>query len=415
MRRVLMVAYHFPPLAGSSGIQRSLRFAQQLPKYGWQPSVLTVNSRAYEQTSTDLLDELPPDMEVVRTFAIDTSRHLALMGRYPGWMARPDRWISWVASAVPAGLALIRQQRPAAIWSTYPIPTAHLIANLLAHFSGLPWIADFRDPMAHEGYPQDPATWRSYLNIERRVFRRARRMVFTTPGAVRLYGARYPECASRIHLIENGYDEEAFARAEFGDNTQPLNPGKLTILHSGIVYPEWRNPVAMFAALQQLLACGQLNCDTLRLRFRAPVHEQWISRLADAYGLQDIVEILPPIPYIEALREMLAADGLLALQSRECNDQIPAKAYEYLRAGKPILGLVDSHSDTALLLRSAGMGPICALESAEEISGALLAMIQTLSAQDAPHINNGLMRSASRVARTSRLAELLDDVAVEAA
>lgn len=33
MKRILMIAYHFPPLAGSSGIQRTLRFVQHLLAY----------------------------------------------------------------------------------------------------------------------------------------------------------------------------------------------------------------------------------------------------------------------------------------------------------------------------------------------------------------------------------------------
>ncbi len=53
-RRVLMVAYHFPPLAGSSGIQRTLRFVQQLPRFGWDPLVLTTSTGAYERKLANL-------------------------------------------------------------------------------------------------------------------------------------------------------------------------------------------------------------------------------------------------------------------------------------------------------------------------------------------------------------------------
>ena len=49
MKRVLMIAFHFPPLAGSSGIQRTLRFARHLPQFGWEPLVLTAHPRAYER------------------------------------------------------------------------------------------------------------------------------------------------------------------------------------------------------------------------------------------------------------------------------------------------------------------------------------------------------------------------------
>ena len=95
MKRVLMIAYHFPPLAGSSGIQRTLRFVQHLPAFGWEPSVLTADPRAYERTSDDLDAEVPPEVPVVCAFALDTARHLSVAGRYPGFLARPDRWLTW--------------------------------------------------------------------------------------------------------------------------------------------------------------------------------------------------------------------------------------------------------------------------------------------------------------------------------
>ena len=72
MKQVLMVAFHFPPLAGSSGIQRTLRFAAHLPSFGWQPTVLTAHPRAYERTSQDLMSEVGPDVAVERAFALDT-------------------------------------------------------------------------------------------------------------------------------------------------------------------------------------------------------------------------------------------------------------------------------------------------------------------------------------------------------
>ena len=213
MRRVLMVSFQFPPMAGSSGVQRALRFAQQLPALGWSPSVLTAHPRAHAHTGDDLLEEIPPELPVRRAFALDAARHLSIGGRYPGFLARPDRWHSWLLGAVPAGLRLIRQTRPDAIWSTYPIPTAHLVGYWLSRLSGLPWVADFRDPMAHDGYPADPVLWRSFAAVERKVFARAARCTFTTPGAARLYARRFPAAADRLRVIENGYSEAAFQQA----------------------------------------------------------------------------------------------------------------------------------------------------------------------------------------------------------
>ena len=182
MKRILMIAYHFPPLAGSSGIQRTLRFVQHLPKFGWEPIVLSADPRAYERTSDDLMQEIPEGTIVSRAFALDTARHLSLKGRYFAAMARPDRWISWKFAGIREGMQLIEKFRPDAIWSTYPIATAHVIGAELHRRSGLPWIADFRDPMAQEGYPADPITHQQYINIEKTTVEQANISLFTTPG-----------------------------------------------------------------------------------------------------------------------------------------------------------------------------------------------------------------------------------------
>jgi hypothetical protein len=109
VNRVLIVAYHFPPIAGSSGVLRALKLCRYLPENGWQPTVLTASSRAYERTDNGQLSEIPADVHVMRTFALDTQRHLSIGGRYFRSMALPDRWASWVVSAVPAGLRAIRR------------------------------------------------------------------------------------------------------------------------------------------------------------------------------------------------------------------------------------------------------------------------------------------------------------------
>ena len=156
VKRVLMVAYHFPPMSVSSGIQRTLRFAQYLPEFNWEPVVLTAHPRVYSGVSPASLAEVPPRLQVRRAFALDAARHLSLRGAYPQWLAVPDRWSSWWLGAVPAGLALARQWKFDVIWSTYPIATAHLIAYTLHRLTGIPWVADFRDPMAQPGYPANP-------------------------------------------------------------------------------------------------------------------------------------------------------------------------------------------------------------------------------------------------------------------
>lgn len=400
MQRLLMVAFHFPPCAVSSGIQRTLRFAQHLPESGWLPIVLTASNNAYERTAHDLLTEIPSRVVVRRALALDAARHLAVRGRYPAFIARPDRWASWALTAVAAGLQLVRRHRPAALWSTYPIATAHVIGAWIARLTGLPWIADFRDPMAQVGYPPDPATWRAFARIEARALAKASAAVFTTRSAAETYRARYPAAARRIAVIENGFDETSFAGLEASAGA--LVPGRFTLLHSGVVYPSERDPEPLFRALAALKQNGRTN--GLLVRFRASGHDALLRELARRHDIADLIEIAPPVPYRQALAEMLRADALLVLQAANCNEQIPAKVYEYLRAGRPIIALTDPSGDTAELLLRCGVQHIVPLEDAAAIEARLPLFLADLRSGQ-PRAE--AVATCSRESRARELAALL--------
>jgi hypothetical protein len=270
VKRVLMVAYHFPPMNVSSGIQRTLRFAQYLPEFNWEPLVLTAHSRAYPGTSQASLAELPPHLHVRRAFALDAAKHFSLRGRYPGFLGVPDRWWSWWLGAVPAGLALIRKLKPDVLWSTYPIATAHLIGYTLHRLTGIRWVADFRDPMAQSDYPVNPLEHRAFEWIEYQTLKHAERAVFTAPGALRLYAERYPDIPpSRLTIIENGYDESAFAGAEQAPRPGRAGSGLLVLVHSGTIYASERDPRPFFSALSELRRSGSIKPGELRVVLRA--------------------------------------------------------------------------------------------------------------------------------------------------
>ncbi|MES2152612.1 MAG: glycosyltransferase [Pseudomonadota bacterium] len=404
-----MIAFHVPPQRGSSGIQRTLKFTQHLPALGWQPLLLSAHPRAYEERTNDQLGDIAPSMVVRRAFALDSARHLAIGGRYASWTALPDRWISWWFGAVPAGLAMVRRHRPAVLWSTYPIVTAHLIGMTLQRLTGLPWVADMRDPMMDDDYPAGRLKRWLWRWIERQTVQRCTRAVCTTPGALALYRARFPLLpADRFCLIENGYDEEDFADAELLEGAVRASGGPFVLLHSGIIYPSERDPRPLFGALGALRALGALAPVNFQLRLRAPVHEEYLRALAQEHGISDLVQIAPALPYRAALAEMLAADGLLLLQASNCNQQIPAKLYEYLRARRPILALTDPLGDTAGVLRTAGIDTVAALDAQPAIMAALQRFLALSHEQRAPLASAQTIAANSRQARSTQLATLLD-------
>lgn len=413
VKRVLMVAYHFPPLAGSSGVQRTLRFARHLPSFNWEPYILSAASFAYERTTSDLDAEVPAGLVVRRAFALDAARHLAFRGRYPGFLARPDRWATWELSAVWSGMKMFRQFRPNVLWTTYPIATAHAIGARLHEKTGLPWVADFRDPMAQDGYPEDGRIWSAYKKIEEQVIRSASCSIFATPGAALEYKDRYPAYSEKIRFIENGYDEDSFVAAEQeAISMGPLADGRLTLLHSGIVYPSERDPTQLLEALSRLRQAYGGIASRLRVRFRAAVHDTLLRELARKFQVEEMIEVEPPIGYRPALVEMMRADALLVLQASNCNMQVPAKVYEYLRARRPLLVLSDPAGDTVRVLRAAGLDRFARLDRVDEIASLIAEFLsnpigRTFMPTDAA------IATASRKSRTRELAAVLDQVVVK--
>jgi len=143
---------------------------------------------------------------------------------------------------------------------------------------------------------------------------------------------------------------------------------------------------------------------------RATAHDSYLQQLIDDAGVQSIVTLAPPLHYEQALQEMLTADALLILQSANCNDQIPAKLYECLRAKRPIFALTDPAGDTANALRAAGIDTIAALDSAPSIREALQRFLTLLQSGEAPIASEGSVTSASRRGRTAEFAGLLDRI-----
>lgn len=408
--RALLIAFHFPPQAASSGIQRSLSFSRHLPSSGWEPMVLTAQASVYEAQNPSQLASIPPQLLVRRAFGLDAKRHMGWRGRYLNASALPDRWVTWAMGAVPAGLSLVRAQRPRLIWSTFPIATAHLIGLALHRLTGLPWVADFRDPMLQPAYPTHKAQRRMYAWIEQQTIRRCSKAVFTTQGAMASYRERFPDIdPAKFVVIENGYDEDAFGTPP--PSAPALAAGRpVTLVHSGLLYDTGRDPSAFLDALARLKARGVIGADTLRVLLRAPGNIAGVSALIDKYGVADLAATAEPVPYREALAEMAAADGLLLFQGTPFNNQIPAKVYEYFRARKPIFGLVDHKGETARVLGNAGFDDTAFIDDAAEIAARLERFLVRLRGQSAHVASVELVERSSRAHRARQLAALFDEV-----
>lgn len=409
-KKLLLIAFHFPPQSGSSGLLRSLKFTRNLLNHGWRATVLTANPRAYERTENAQMEQIPAEVEVIRAFALDTRRHLSIRGRYARFLALPDRWISWCLGAVPVGWRAIRSKQIDVIFSTHPIPTAILIGWILNRLTGKPWVCDFRDLLTEDDFPTDPLTRRVCRWIERKAVKDASRIVFTAPSAIEEYLKRYPQLTrERCVLISNGYEEEDFRDLPATGARKPVT-GAIRLIHSGLIYPQERDPRPFLQALSRLKREGKIAASSLQIDLRAPGSEDFYLPLIASLELGDIVKLLRPIPYRESLRETAAADALLLLQSAWCSRQIPAKAYEYLRVRKPILALTNLDGDTGHLLEETGGATIVPLENEAAIYAALPEFLAKVRSATHSLPKEGQAQRFSRTQQAADLAHHLDQL-----
>jgi glycosyltransferase involved in cell wall biosynthesis len=359
MKHALFVAYHYPPESSSSGVLRTLKHTRYLGRFGWRVTVLTLNREAYQVTDPKLEEQIPRDVRVVRTPFIDVKRHLAIRGSYPSWLAIPDRWIGWWPWAVAAGYRVMKDDPVDVIYSTSPHATAHLIGLALSRRSRTPWVADFRDPW-YEEPPEAGTSWITQFTacrLERVVLRHADRILASTGRLRDVLAARYPwKPRERFIAIPNGYDEDDFSVAA---GSSVPSSDELLIVHGGPIVGTFRDPRPVLEAVQRAAKAGLVEASRIRIRFlgAGPFGESSeMKQAVERFGLGSQVEFLPRVSYEVALAELGRASVLLLLQSSpDTVDLVPAKLFEYLRSGRPVLAVVPDGA-TAEVLRDVGGG-----------------------------------------------------------
>jgi glycosyltransferase involved in cell wall biosynthesis len=355
-RRVLLIAYLFPPLGGS-GALRPLKLAKYLPAAGWDPVVLTVgNPDWYYARDAELLQELPPEVEVLRAPMLRAAwvyRLLNPCGWGPGdavirtYLLHPDEQIGWLPGAVRRARQRLRLGDIEAIYSSSGPLTCHLVAKRVARAAGLPWVAEFRDEWLEAPNLPLPTRWHRafHLRLERGVATAADQIVTMAPYFGRLL-AKHGIPSDKLHTITAGFDPADVPNGRHAGK----HPERFTVVFSGVVY-ETFPPDRLLRAVSELIDERAIEAQRLRLLFVGP----WtIDPTLDPHGVARSTGF---VPRRQALGYMGQADLLLLLLSRERGvGVIPSKVFEYMATGTPILALVPPEAEVATLLRRTGTG-----------------------------------------------------------
>ncbi|MFO7941947.1 MAG: glycosyltransferase [Bacillota bacterium] len=389
-RSVLLVSYLFPPVGGG-GVQRALKMARYLPEFGWRPIVVAVSQIPPGFPRDDrLLGELPEDVSISRVPEPRMLRSLftgvrsatapakegprrtdrpspstRIRGRLRRFLRGlrdhllcPDERVFWVRPASSEGFELTAERDVSAVLSTSGPVSNHLAARRIARATGLPWIADFRDPWVGNIHWRDLPRGRQRREerMERRVLADAHAITAVTKSFCEDYAARYPH--HPVGLIYNGFDPADYR----GLPEDPPSEAPLTLVYAGTLYPR-RSPRIFFEALRGLIDSGEVNRGDVRLIFAGTFDYSGHSEnrdLVEHLDLQDSVFPVGNLAHRTVLELMARADGLLLIgdDDEEAGSYIPGKIYEYLALGKPVVGCL-ARGEARDILEASGRALIC--------------------------------------------------------
>lgn len=436
--KVLIIAYLFPPIGGG-GVQRALKMAKYLGSYGWEPHILTVEPEYHVSLDHSLLSQLPDNVVIHRTkefsfgappaAAAITSKkeepvRIGLKGRVKAkvfpilkqskkYVLIPDDQILWFPYAVKKGLEVIKDYKMDAIVSTSGPYTNHLVGLSLKRKTGLPWIADFRDPWSQNMHrPGIP--WRERLEerLERKVLRESDLLLTVTHSFAINFQKKFGSVIKRVEVIHNGFDPEDYS--QLSDITS--DPQHCTFIYTGIFYRE-RNPRLFLKAVHQLIEEGKMSRESIKLKFAGVFDYPGYTENMDCVrelGLEDVVNVLGHLPHQQALVELKKSDILLLVGDTAPGSgaYIPGKLFEYMAIAKPILALSLSGESTAIIEKY-DLGEVVNPASLEEIKSGVLALYDGWKKQVGLDPDKGSRPSTSiyeRKTQAEMLAKLLDQM-----
>lgn len=377
MKKVLIITYYWPP-SGGPGVQRWLKFSKYLREFGWEPVIYTAENPEAPEIDHSLEKDIPENLEVVRQkiwepyhlykLFIGQSRKSRINQAFLSETGKPkiteliSRWIRgnffipdarkfWIKPSIKFLIQWQIENKADALVSTGPPHSMHLIALGLKKSTGIPWLADFRDPWTNIDYYDDllPGTRadRKHHKLEAEVVTGADRVVTVSPT--------WKEEFERTHnrpvvLITNGYDEDDF----HGVNPEP-DP-YFSISHIGTLMPS-RNPGALWQAISELIKENEDFARDFRLVLVGRIDISVTAALRQ-YGIEDNVIKTGYLPHNEVIKRQKSTRVLLDIlkHARNTKGLYAGKIFEYIAAKRPILLIGPVDSDAAKLIKSLKSG-----------------------------------------------------------
>ena len=383
MKRVLIISYYWPP-TGGSGVQRWVKFAKYFPAEGWQPVIYTPENPEQLAVDASLEAEVPAEAEVIRRRIVEpyemykkllrksghskeavevnpvNAQNKSFLQKVAMWIRGnfflPDPRCLWIRPSVKFLKEYLKEHPVDLIVSTGPPQSMHLIGRLLAKETGLPWIADFRDPWTKIFYfkhlQMTRTTVKWHKKMDKKVLDDATVVVAVSPLVQQEFQAM---TQTPVELITNGFDECDFTATK---NTE-ANGGpdrEFVITHTGLFAADG-NPTVLWDVLAEKCSKDESFKKLMKIKLVGKTDEQILKSIEDA-GLSGNLEDMGYQPHAVAVEQQRKA-SLLILPLRkepEYKAVLPGKLFEYLASWRPVLGIGQTDGAMSMILNNTKTG-----------------------------------------------------------
>ncbi len=367
MKRLLVLAYFYPPLAGG-GVHRVLSFTRHLPEHGWACTVVCAGEHDYWVRDESLLARVPADTEILRvpggsglaamlrlkrgaaTSGRRSSAGMAMLRPLADFFMVPDSYVGWSARARAVADARLAQGGIDAILSSSPPDSVHRAAAPLARAHGVPWVADFRDPWIGLHFKRPITPWHAaQMRAQEASVLRGADLVLAASQTHHDALAARADAPRRLAFLPNGFEPVGTpAPSASRDRTRfrIVFTGSLSLME---------DVGTLLEAVRTLVAEDPAARRELVVDLAGPYDDEWPGRAA-TLGIADLVHWPGPLPHAEARALQHAADLLILWKphGEGFRTMVPGKTYEYLDSGRPVVALLREGDEAAGLIERAG-------------------------------------------------------------